>query len=86
MNGNNIIPYTYKERIKLYEGGSKNKVRSPVGENFFTRIQRYTQHSKALVHTTFPHCHNGCQIICSIVTPTYRNRHRRNQRQGFGAT
>lgn len=73
-------------QANIYEGISKTKVTRALRENIYSRIQRDTQRSKALVHITSRHSHHGCRSICSIGTPTYRNRHRRNQRQGRGAT
>lgn len=73
-------------RSGTYEARSKCKVTSPLGENFYSRIQRDTQYSNSLVHITSSHSHHGCQNIRSIGTPTYRNRYRRYQHQGCRVT
>lgn len=60
---------------------SKSKVRCFLWEKLYSRIQRYSQHSKTLVNITSPQRHSDCQSVYFIHTQTYRNRYRRNQCQ-----
>ncbi|GBM03221.1 hypothetical protein AVEN_142521-1 [Araneus ventricosus] len=65
-----LVNRIYFGREEFARGCRRKSTSLKKSKNRYSRIQRHTKRSKALVDITSPYTHYSCRSICFITTPT----------------